>query len=113
MTSSSDYSQNKAFFRSANTVLTKHLLAGIIDVMKYPVVILIDESGYFVAECPVLPGCFSQGKSREEALENIREAIELAVETRIAQGNALPEVIRTPASEEFSSCIYSQEFWSQ
>lgn len=44
--------------------------------MKLHVVIEKDESGYFVAEVPALPGCFSQGKTREEALTNIREAIE-------------------------------------
>ena len=44
--------------------------------MKRHVVIEKDESGYFVAEVPALPGCFSQGKTREEALTNIREAIE-------------------------------------
>ena len=44
--------------------------------MKMHVVIEKDESGYFVVEVPALPGCFSQGKTREEALTNIREAIE-------------------------------------
>jgi predicted RNase H-like HicB family nuclease len=44
--------------------------------MKLHVVIEKDESGYYVAEIPALPGCFSQGKTREEALTNIREAIE-------------------------------------
>jgi len=44
--------------------------------MKLRVVIEKDESGYYVAEVPALPGCFSQGKTREEALTNIREAIE-------------------------------------
>ena len=44
--------------------------------MKLHVVIEKDESGYFVAEVLALPGCFSQGKTREEALTNIREAIE-------------------------------------
>jgi predicted RNase H-like HicB family nuclease len=34
-----------------------------------------DEDGFWVAECPSLPGCATQGRSREEALENIREAI--------------------------------------
>ncbi len=34
------------------------------------------ESGYWVAECPSLPGCISQGRTREEAIQNIREAIE-------------------------------------
>ncbi len=45
-------------------------------VMKLHVVIEEDESGYFVAEVPALPGCFSQGKTRDEALTNIKEAIE-------------------------------------
>lgn len=39
------------------------------------VLIYAGEDGYWVAECPSLPGCISQGKERAEALENIREAI--------------------------------------
>lgn len=39
------------------------------------VVIYPGEDGYWVAECPSLPGCISQGKTKEDALENIREAI--------------------------------------
>ena len=39
------------------------------------VVIYPGDDGYWVAECPSLPGCISQGKSREEAIENIKEAI--------------------------------------
>jgi predicted RNase H-like HicB family nuclease len=35
-----------------------------------------DEDGWFVAECPVLPGCVTQGKDEQEALENIKEAIQ-------------------------------------
>jgi predicted RNase H-like HicB family nuclease len=44
--------------------------------MKLHVVIEQDESGYYVAEVPALPGCLSQGKTQEEALVNIKEAIE-------------------------------------
>jgi predicted RNase H-like HicB family nuclease len=44
--------------------------------MKLHAVIEKDESGHFVAEVPALPGCFSQGKTHEEALTNIKEAIE-------------------------------------
>ena len=44
--------------------------------MKLHVVIEQDETGYYVAEVPALPGCLSQGKTREEALANIKEAIE-------------------------------------
>ena len=43
--------------------------------MKYRVIIEQDEDGMFVAECPALPGCISQGKTRAEALENIKDAI--------------------------------------
>jgi predicted RNase H-like HicB family nuclease len=43
--------------------------------VKYRVVIEPDEDGVFVAECPVLPGCISQGKTRDEALANIKDAM--------------------------------------
>lgn len=43
--------------------------------MKYRVLVEQDEDGYFVAEVPALPGCISQGETRQEALKNIREAI--------------------------------------
>lgn len=43
--------------------------------MRYRVLIEEDEAGGFVAEVPSLPGCISQGDTRQEALENIREAI--------------------------------------
>jgi predicted RNase H-like HicB family nuclease len=44
--------------------------------MRLHVLIEQDEAGYYVAEVPALPGCLSQGKSREEALTNIAEAVE-------------------------------------
>ena len=40
------------------------------------VIIYPGEDGYYVAECPSLPGCVSQGKTKEEAIESIKEAIE-------------------------------------
>ena len=43
--------------------------------MKLHAVIEQDEAGFYVADVPALPGCFSQGKTRDEALENIKEAI--------------------------------------
>jgi antitoxin HicB len=43
--------------------------------MKLPVIIEQDEDGVFVAQCPALPGCISQGQTREEAQANIKEAI--------------------------------------
>ncbi len=48
--------------------------------MKLAITVERDGDGYFVAEVPALPGCVSQGKTAEEALENIREAIEGWVE---------------------------------
>ena len=39
------------------------------------------EDGFWVAECPSLPGCISQGETREEAVDNIQEAIQLYIET--------------------------------
>ena len=44
--------------------------------MKLHVIIEQDEEGYYVAEVPAFPGCLSQGKTREEAIANIKEAIE-------------------------------------
>jgi antitoxin HicB len=43
--------------------------------MKYRILLEVDEDGVFVAECPSLPGCISQGKTREEAVANIKDAI--------------------------------------
>jgi predicted RNase H-like HicB family nuclease len=53
---------------------------------KFVVVLTQEEDGWIVAECPSLPGCFSQGRDREEAIENIREAIQLSLETRESEG---------------------------
>jgi predicted RNase H-like HicB family nuclease len=46
----------------------------------------VDEDGVFVATCPSLPGCISQGKTRREALRNIREAIKLHVDSLAEDG---------------------------
>jgi len=43
--------------------------------MKYKVVISEGEDGWYVVECPSIPGCVSQGKTVEEALENIKDAM--------------------------------------
>ena len=43
--------------------------------MKFRTIITQDQDGMFVAECPNLPGCISQGKTRTQALENIKDAI--------------------------------------
>jgi len=45
------------------------------SIMKYRVVLQRDEDGVFVATCPSLPGCISQGKTRKQALSNIKDAM--------------------------------------
>jgi predicted RNase H-like HicB family nuclease len=55
------------------------------------VVIYPGEDGYWVAECPSLPGCISQGTTREEAIQNIREAIDLYVEALAEDGRPVPD----------------------
>lgn len=45
------------------------------------VIIYPGEDGYWIAECPSLPGCISQGKTKEDAINNISEAIKVYVET--------------------------------
>jgi len=50
--------------------------------MKLPVTIYPGEDGWFVAECPVIPGCVSQGRTRDEALANIEDAIQGCLEVR-------------------------------
>src|SRR5271156_5009496 len=54
--------------------------------MELPVILSAGEDGYLAAECPVIPGCISQGRTRAEALRNIREAIELCVEGQAEEG---------------------------
>jgi len=52
--------------------------------MKFIVTLSKGEDGYILVECPSLPGCMTQGKTKAEALANIKEAIELSLETRKA-----------------------------
>lgn len=61
--------------------------------MKYRVLIEEDGDGFFVAEVPSLPGCVSQGRSRSEAVTNIREAIAGYVESLTAHGEPVPPSI--------------------
>ncbi len=58
--------------------------------MRYRVLIEQDEDGMFVAQVPALPGCISQGKTRAEALKNIREAIEVYVKSLQAHDDPIP-----------------------
>ncbi len=55
------------------------------------IVISPGEDGYFVAECPSLPGCISQGRSVQEAITNIREAITAYIDSLVQDGYPVPE----------------------
>jgi predicted RNase H-like HicB family nuclease len=57
---------------------------------RFPVVVEHDTNGYF-AFCPELEGCYTQGASYEEAIKNIRDAIRLHIEDRIANGEEIPQ----------------------
>ena len=61
--------------------------------MKYRVNITQDEDGVFVAEVPNLPGCLSEGETRSEAIENIKEAIAGYLESLEAHGEPVPPPI--------------------
>lgn len=61
--------------------------------MKFRVIIEQDEDGVFVAECPSLPGCISQGKSREETLININDAIKGYLESLRKHNEPIPPSI--------------------
>jgi predicted RNase H-like HicB family nuclease len=57
--------------------------------MRFTVTLEPGEDGMWVCECPAIPGCISQGHSRDEALENIREAIQACLEVRSELGYPL------------------------
>lgn len=70
--------------------------------MKYRVLIEPDEDGVFVAQCPALPGCISQGETREHALANIRDAMAGYLASLAKHGEPVPppiteEVVELPA----------------
>jgi predicted RNase H-like HicB family nuclease len=58
--------------------------------LTLPIVIEEDSDGYFVS-CPALQGCYSQGDTYEEAVKNIKDAIRLHIEDRLADGEDIPE----------------------
>ena len=62
----------------------------------YRVLIEQDEDGVFVVECPVLPGCISQGKTRAEALANIGDAITGYLASLAKHGEPIPRVRFAP-----------------
>ncbi|MFO1429386.1 MAG: type II toxin-antitoxin system HicB family antitoxin [Candidatus Competibacteraceae bacterium] len=65
--------------------------------MKFTVTVDRDEDGAWVVECPSIPGCVSQGPTRQEALTNIKEAIQLCLEVRAERG--LPLTVETQQVE--------------
>jgi antitoxin HicB len=61
--------------------------------MKYRIIIDEDEDGAFVAECPSLPGCISQGKTRKEAVDNIQDAMRGCLESFRKHNEPVPPPI--------------------
>jgi len=57
--------------------------------MKFTITITRDEDGTYIAECPSVPGCVSQGKTEQEAERNIEQAIKECLEVRAEQGMPL------------------------
>jgi len=49
-----------------------------------------DEDGVYISSCPALPGCHSQGDTYEEAIENLKEALQLYLEAKLSLGEAIP-----------------------
>lgn len=68
--------------------------------MIFNITIERDEDGVYIAECPSIPGCVSQGETKDEALENIKDAIKLCLEVRAEKG--LPLTIETRQVEVFA-----------
>lgn len=65
--------------------------------MKFTVTLDRDEDGVWIAECPSIPGCVSQGASKDEALKNLDEAIRACLEVRAERG--LPLTLETRSLE--------------
>ena len=61
--------------------------------MKLRIIIEQDEDGMFISECPTLPGCISQGKTRKEALGNIKDAIKGYLESLKKHNEPIPPTI--------------------
>ncbi|MBI3962449.1 MAG: type II toxin-antitoxin system HicB family antitoxin [Deinococcus sp.] len=57
----------------------------------FQVIVEQDEAGYFVAECPALKACYTQGKTYEEVIENIKDVIALCLADLQEKGKSIPE----------------------
>ena len=62
--------------------------------LKFNVTLDRDEDGVWIVECPAIPGCVSQGQTREEALENVEDAIRQCLEVRAERGLPLTRETR-------------------
>ncbi|MBI2672008.1 type II toxin-antitoxin system HicB family antitoxin [Candidatus Woesearchaeota archaeon] len=62
--------------------------------MKYRIILEQDEDGAYVAECPILPGCISQGKTRKEVIKNIADAIKGYLESLKKHNEPVPLAIK-------------------
>jgi antitoxin HicB len=69
--------------------------------MRYRILLEQDEDGIFIAECPALPGCVSQGNTRAEALKNIQDAIKGYIESLKKHNEPIPP----PIEEEIVEVI--------
>jgi predicted RNase H-like HicB family nuclease len=65
--------------------------------LTLPVILESNEDGYFVS-CPALQGCYSQGDTYEEAMANIKDAVRLHLEDRLANGEEVPEPVSVSLS---------------
>jgi predicted RNase H-like HicB family nuclease len=62
--------------------------------MEFIITLEQDEDGFWVVECPAIPGCVGQGATQDEAVENIRAAIRLCLEVREELGMPLTREVR-------------------
>lgn len=76
--------------------MKKSILAKIKN-KQFPVFVEKDEDGFYVVECPVFQGCYSQGKTLDRALKNIREVLEICLEEKQNQ-----EILQSYSPKELS-----------
>lgn len=60
--------------------------------MKYTITLQKDEDGMYIVKCPSLPGCISQGKTKDEALSNIKDAIEGYLQSLKKHNEPIPSI---------------------
>jgi predicted RNase H-like HicB family nuclease len=65
--------------------------------LTFPIILEADDDGYYVS-CPALQGCYSQGETYEQAVSNIKDAIRLHIEDRLADGEEIPEQVAVSLS---------------